>query len=194
MKSIVYYALERIEPADVEQATSRAGGSALHVRIGDSDWPADLPVETATLVSARDYGYRDEFMEFLNRLAAKLPKVELHGVDLIEVIRYEWLFAAEEDFHSAWALATIIRDYHPQRIVLASKPDKDFSALVEWCRKQNIELIESKRSSTNPFVRRMRGLAYRAKFAAYRWRQSLRHRARTSAPPLAAGQSSRVVF
>lgn len=194
MKPIIYYALERIEPADVEQATSRVGSPALHVRIGDSDWPADLSVETTTLVSARDYGYRDEFMEFLNRLVAKLPKVELHGVDLIEVIRYEWLFAAEEDYHSAWALATIIRDYHPQRIVLASKPEKDFSGLAEWCRKQNVELIESKRSSTNPFVRRMRGLAYRAKFAAYQWRQNRRHRARTSAPPLATGQSARVVF
>jgi hypothetical protein len=164
------------------------------VRIGDSDWPADLSVETATLVSSRDYGYRDEFMEFLNRLVATLPKVELHGVDLIEVIRYEWLFAAEEDFHSAWALATIIRDYHPERIVLASKPEKDFSGLREWCRKQGIELVESKRSSTNPLVRRMRGLAYRARFTAYQWRQNLRHRSRTALPPVAPGQSARVVF
>jgi hypothetical protein len=194
MKTIIYYAMERIEPADVELAQSRAGGPALHVRIGDSDWPADLTVETATLVSSRDYNYRDEFMEFLNRLVERLPKVELHGVDLIEVIRYQWLFAAEEDYHSAWALATIIRDHHPERIVLASKPDKDFRGLSEWCGKQGVELVESKRSSTNSLVRQMRGLAYRAKFAAYQWRQGRRHRARTSVPPLAAGQSARVVF
>ncbi len=194
MKSIIYYALERVEPADVELAASRAGGPALHVRIGDSDWPANLSVETATLVSSRDFGYRDEFMEFLNRLVARLPNVEFLGVDLLEAIRYEWLFAAEEDFHSLWALASIIRDHHPKRIVLASKPEKDLRGLARWCREQGVEMVESKRSSTNPLVRHVRHWGDRAKSAAYQWRHNLRHRARTAATPLEPGASARVVF
>ncbi len=124
MNSCIYYDVEEISSADVRRARAVAPGTMEFIARG-AIWPTDVTgAAPAEVPNARDFGYQEELMAWVNRLFQNLERLPdagsfalRHGASLLEIARYGFFFEFTVVEQRARALAEIRRRMAPNRIV-----------------------------------------------------------------------------
>lgn len=105
---IAYYDQEVISSDEVRRLIKRLGANVIHVHRDDVDWPEDCHVRTETVWQPRDDRFRSILMGLLDGIRSELPAIQTHGLNLLEISRYSWLFACEEEVHRIWVIDTLL--------------------------------------------------------------------------------------
>jgi len=184
MSTAIYYDLDRILPADIARAVALAEDDAvLHIRRADALWPKTHPygsvIDAMRVYESRMrvVGFSYRLREGLGRGGFELPLCPRYPVDVLDVAHYEWIYALERDYHLAWALAAIIREHQPRRLVLATDRAGHFDQalrrdLASDCRRAGTELFLLE---TTVAASRYSAIPPRLKYQLYEMREDFRH-------------------
>jgi hypothetical protein len=138
MRAVVYYDLEQVSPDCIRRAAAAVGNDAIHVRPTDAIWPESSAVESATIWPQRDYRFRELVMDQFDRLAEATGRILHHDVDLLEALRYEWVFATEDVFHRAWTVAELVRRHGPTRLHWVTSDPRYLAVIRAVCEAQKL--------------------------------------------------------
>ncbi len=123
-RTCVYYDLDEISADDVRRARSR-GPDADHFALRGATWPkefADRP--PARVLNSRDFDYQARLMDWIDRMFAALtatasgrPHRPFQDTDLLEIVRFHFLFNFAPVAQRWWALSEIVQSKSPNRLI-----------------------------------------------------------------------------
>ena len=134
MPAVVFYDLELITPADIRRASAAVGADAIHVYPSDAIWPESAPVTSSTIWPQRDYRFRELVMDQFDRLVQAAGPILHCNVDLLESMRYEWVFATEDMFHRGWTVDELSRRYRPAKLHWVANSPRYLQVVRAACR------------------------------------------------------------
>jgi hypothetical protein len=190
---IVYYDKDVISLTDVRRASRVSGADAFHIRPNDALWPDGSAVEAETIWSQREYRFREELMDCFEELKHLAGPMIYQGVDLLEAIRYDWIFAVEEAYHRCWAILKLVRKYHPQSIHWITNRPAFVAAAQDTSLLANTIFTHDVRAVRRTSVWAAQQLN-RIRLWVWLWRQERQMRRRIEKQPSNSSPTDAVVF
>ena len=171
MHSVVFYDLEEIDPELRQRAIEACRSSSVveacaidAVCLGQTEGDDRLE----RLIASRDSLLLGEAMEFWNSLAEDLPDWDLNGIQILSVMRYEWIYSIERLFYRAWVVVELLRRHKCGEICWVGQEDGIIRFLKKACLDRGvqfkfIECSVNRKAVSSVFISRSRLLLYELK-------------------------------